>query len=369
MDLIKARVRGLGTTPYTDWFDIAPGTTCLADENPERTHLLLRALATINPQYDCVIENPFKGFPDTELRGGYSKKVYPEKRTIAISVFSADSTLVEALAEINELLYETDRIEVGRRLDYSSWLNFVELASSSRFSEVVDELKLLSERYEHTVPETIAATPPTQRISGALMEQLGVWVQSCAPNATEHDTLAAQVLNTIYRARDFQLARLVVAKHLPRFIHIDKHLPPDQRAQSVVAEHASSQIGGHRLSQYLVETGLDEFLGVDQRGDDGEVRILHHALSDAHPHWQGVLKQAGYAAATATMVDKVQAILLVSLGSIDATPDAAVLDFFRVLGKHCQCIYGCNLRQTAFMTQAGATYDISDICENSADAD
>ena len=74
-------------------------------------------------------------------QNGHTRRINPAKRTIALAVFNATPDLVQELSSIGDWFYETDRIEVGRRFDYSRWINFVELASSTRWSEISSDIE------------------------------------------------------------------------------------------------------------------------------------------------------------------------------------------------------------------------------------
>ncbi len=191
MKLIQARIRGFGTLEESRWFDLGPHLNLFqfTDQNRKDVPFLgknfLRILQTINPTYELQTVKPFADFPKFTRQDGYTRRVIPTKRTVALAVFSATPKLVKELAAVSEWLYETDRIEVGRRLDYSRWINFVELASSTRWSEIsADMLKLLGQAQRltpnlATPPADIIQTlKPTDRIKNELQDQLAHWLQS-----------------------------------------------------------------------------------------------------------------------------------------------------------------------------------------------
>ncbi len=143
MNLIKMKIRGLGTTPETHWLDIGKGLTLFHLPGPETAKAFIKAIQTINPPYHCRTQKPYSDMPKTIKDNGHTRIIKSQKRTVSIGVFTSTPPLVEQLAACSPLFYETDRIEVGRRLDYSRWINFIELASSTRWSEISEEIKEL----------------------------------------------------------------------------------------------------------------------------------------------------------------------------------------------------------------------------------
>ncbi len=141
MKLIKIKTRGPGPIIDTGWLDISSGITAFSFENQERRDGFGLAIEAINPLYEIMRRAPFQLVPGTIISGGYQKKISPSKRTMSFAIFTSDADLVKALSSLSPFLFETDRIETGRRLDYSRWFNFVELASSTRWSEISSHFK------------------------------------------------------------------------------------------------------------------------------------------------------------------------------------------------------------------------------------
>lgn len=69
-----------------------------------------------------------------------------------------DAELAIFFGPFDPSLYELDQVEVGRRLDNSRWLNFVEISQSLKWSDISDKLHLLLEcedgffREKYTLP-------------------------------------------------------------------------------------------------------------------------------------------------------------------------------------------------------------------------
>lgn len=229
MKLIQARIRGLGTFMESRWFDLNPHLNIFQFPEQKYGRRFLRILQTINPPYAIKSLEPFSDFPKYIDQDGHTKRLNPAKRTVALAVFSATPRLVKELAAIDPLLYETDRIEVGRRLDYSRWINFVELASSTRWSEISDDIQTLLNQTQHLAPDQaspvadiIKNLKPTDRIKNSLQNQLVSWLQNLPPEIRKD---SAQLIDTtttaVLRAEHFHAARKIVRDRLPLFVELD----------------------------------------------------------------------------------------------------------------------------------------------------
>lgn len=225
MKLVKARTRGFGPVVETGWFDLSPGLNTFYFEDLSQGFRFLQALQTINPPYSCEELAPFSDFPTHINSRGYRRRIAPEKRTVALGVFAASVDLVRELAEISPLLFETDRIEVGRRLNYSRWSNFVELASSSRWSEVSSDLTKLTTEYGAKVPdlknlvlELTKKLAPSDRIKDNLAKNLTDHLVAFQPALGSDSTIDInELLEKTRRHSSFLQARATVYSRLPLF--------------------------------------------------------------------------------------------------------------------------------------------------------
>lgn len=240
MILVKLRLRGLGEIPETDWIEAGPGLNVVQVRTAAQQTALIEAVATLNPPYRCREVEPFADLPRQITRRGYTRRVVPHKRTIAIGVFNSEPGLVQELAEISPILYETDLIEVGRRLDYSRWVNFIELASSTRWGDIaaeVDDLLatpgLVFGNLEH-LRRRLDTLTPTDRIKGEIMADLAACLEAAAAGATpgDRDRLTG-LLHRVLRARHFAAARKVVKKRLPLLAALDLDRLPSWRFGSL----------------------------------------------------------------------------------------------------------------------------------------
>lgn len=224
MRLRQLKIRGLGSLPETDWIALSVTTTLLRFPDKGVGRQFLKAVQCINPPSDCRIDQPFKDLPlETVSASGYRRVIAPEKRTIVFGIFDTPSSLVRELGAITPPLYETDRVEVGRRLDYSRWINFVEIASSSRWSEVSEDIRnLLNQQSTEgddasNIQRLLAETASSERIKGAKLEQLATWLtglQSRLPEPGDLDDILEKVL----RANRFSEARALIERRLPQFL-------------------------------------------------------------------------------------------------------------------------------------------------------
>lgn len=226
MKVIQARLRGYGPIMASRWFDMSPRLNLLHYPDDGGRVLFLRTLTTINPRSFSRETGPFAELPPFIERRGLIRKIHPEKRTVALATFAATPDLVRDLAAVSPHLYETDRIEVGRRLDYTRWINFVEVASSTRWSEIAEGLQQLMNLAEKGMPEqtaylahSIASLQPSDRIKDGRDTILAEWLQALPTALTGNSRqLAENLLIAVLRAEHFRTARRIVEKRLPLFI-------------------------------------------------------------------------------------------------------------------------------------------------------
>lgn len=228
MKLIKARIRGLGALSESEWFELGPQLNLFqfAGKNgPERGENFLRLLQTINPTYAVRSRRPFADYPHNIDVNGHSRQINPAKRTIVLSVFNAIPDLVHELSSIADWFYETDRIEVGRRFDYSRWINFVELASSTRWSEISSTIEDLLRQARQisptrtTPPDDMSDLRPADRIIGPVQDYLTQWLRQLPPELQQSARQQIAITHTaIMRAAHFKTARAIVRSRLPLFV-------------------------------------------------------------------------------------------------------------------------------------------------------
>lgn len=228
MHLLQFRIIGHPDIPDSPWLEVGAGLTVLQTEKAAQAHALLRMLQTVNPPYECHHRNPFGNFPLYRQNRSYTQRIIPAKRTVALAIFASSPELVDALAGIDPLFYETDRIELGRRRDYSRWTNFVELAGSARWSEIADSVMsawpLIPPHAAQAVDSLRAAMQTwraADRLKGpnavVLKTQLQT-LRSLLPE--EHRSRLDPCFQAIDRAHHFSQAKEVVADRLPVFLSL-----------------------------------------------------------------------------------------------------------------------------------------------------
>jgi len=227
MKLIQAKLRGTGPLLESNWFELSTGLNQFHFVDQQKGTAFLRALQSLHPPVSSKTTDPFKPLPHYEKRGAHTIHIEPAKRTIALGVFGATAILVKELGLLDQNLYETDRIEIGRRLDYSRWLNFVELSSSTRWEEVeagVKELILPLQHYDadryNNLLSRINDLKGSDRVKGDLASDLlsfFIFLTEQQKNAP----LFQETVALIKRAAHFQTARTVVLKRIPFLIYFN----------------------------------------------------------------------------------------------------------------------------------------------------
>lgn len=257
--LSKVRIRGVGDVIDSRWFDIGQRMTCFALPQDFNRTGFLRALQTIKPPYDCHEQQPFKDYPLITRQGKYQKRVRPNRRTIAFTIFTAEPDLVLQLSALSPDLYETDRIEVGRRMDNTRWINFVEIASSTRWSEVQQQILALMAQFSEPslegLYETLSTLKGTDRLKGELREQVDEWLGKTADrvNDAERRERVEQLRFIVQREIHFDRAKEMIVAYLPYFHIIDSS------SLSQVAQPPSSDLLEHIISR------VEELIGQEER--------------------------------------------------------------------------------------------------------
>ncbi|MEE4241015.1 MAG: hypothetical protein V2I36_06085 [Desulfopila sp.] len=239
--LSNVRIRGLGNVIESQWFEVGSSLTFFAVPESFNRQGFLEALQTINPPYNIEKIDPFRNYPTITRQGKFQKRVRPHRRTIAYAIFTAQPLLVEELAEITPHLYEADRIEVGRRFNYSRWVNFVEIAGSSRWSEISREVLSLASENSLLFPasrmDQLNILKETDRVEDDLREYLNaVLLQMLQSESQQKKGKLHELRFAVQRQKHFANARKYVKEQLPLFHLIDSYtfaMPCSQRVAEI----------------------------------------------------------------------------------------------------------------------------------------
>lgn len=385
MKLIQARIRGLGKLEESRWFELSPhlnlfqfpdhkgknGQTTQTVQPPVKNFLKL--LQSINPTYEIQTIKPFTDFPDFTEQGGHARRVNPAKRTVVLAVFSATPSLVQELARVDEWLYETDRIEVGRRLDYSRWINFVELASSTRWSEISDNMQTLLDQANHLAPNLTLpiadiqnSLKPTDRIKDELQEKLAHWLKSLPSTLQKNSQqLIETTMSAVMRAEHFHTARDIVCTRLPLFVVLGNSNPVSgtqgKKANSLhnllhlIANRAKSLANNSMIGEKKFFDELNEQLTTStfsnmtiqlDRSSKGLLTMIdgepiQMTTDEPLSTFRQMQAKAYLAVAFNRVANKTEPILLFAEPeqTLPSTLHDELADFVINISKTCQCLY------------------------------
>ncbi|MEJ2689919.1 MAG: hypothetical protein P8130_08205 [Deltaproteobacteria bacterium] len=283
MRLLRAKVGGHFVLQNSGWFTIHPGCTSIAAPGGSGKSTLLRSLRSINPPSCDSNPAPFAEFPRFITTAGYRRKILPAKKTAVIAVFVCDDPLREKLAAIDPVYWQVDRIEVGRRLDYFRWITFIEIAASSRWSELDQEMVRLRELFREgkAAAELLnffqenASLQGADRVKGALAEDLNTLLDRLIAHASseQQNQHLLKVRRIVNRAKRYQEAVRVVENSIPVFVYLDHScLLSGHISGGVKAENAGRQQTGCR---HCPDLFLYEFLGIarlfQEQDDEGQI--------------------------------------------------------------------------------------------------
>lgn len=228
MQILQAKVRCLKGVVDSGWFKPGHNATLLFGEKRETVSQILKGLEALNPLYDIVLVDPLGDSPQTWQQGKYQRHVIKEKKTAVYAVFSSEPELVKTLVLLDESLIETDRIELGRRLDYSRWISFVELSASARWSDIAGAMHALrtqrtgNEGFHNRADETFfTVCNQTDRIKGELARKCREWLLANTSNWTgDSAPLYKKCLQEVNLHERFKLAGKLVEEYLPPIIRL-----------------------------------------------------------------------------------------------------------------------------------------------------
>lgn len=373
MKLIKARIRGTGKLKESQWFEVGPHLNLMQFSGIhgfENSRNFLRILQSINPTYAILTRKPFSDLPTHTDQNGYTRQINPAKRTIALAVFSATPELVRELIAFGEWFYETDRIEVGRRFDYSRWINFVELAASSRWSEISNDIETLISQSRRLVPDStpppgeLDSLKPADRIIDQLQENLRQWLHKLPLELQQSSRQLIEKTNTaVMRAAHFHTARNIVRSRLPLLVILgtDPELPDLSNLLHMISqrttaegEHSAddSRIFLNKLNDQLTTLQFSDIMlqlkstpdGILLTRDDQPFPMLVEGADGSLFSLRQMQAKAALAIAYSRIVCQSEPILLFD-GPEQMLPTALhpeLADFINNISTTCQCLYTFN---------------------------
>ena len=229
MHLLTFRIVGHPAIPNSHWIHVDRGINVFRSAQADQPRALLQMLQTINPPYDIQTTDPFRDLPGSIAGPGYARKIIPAKKTTTIAVFAASPELVQGLATIDPLYHAADRIEFGRRRDYSRWTNFVELAGSTRWSEIEPTVSNLLSRIGkdgETAADRLRSAAAdlrgVDRIRGDIEGELKEGLEALRPFLPDKALTGLDgCIHAVDRAQHFREARQLAGERLPCFFSLN----------------------------------------------------------------------------------------------------------------------------------------------------
>ncbi len=227
MRLMKVKITTHHQVKNSGWFSVFPEKTLLAGKAGTGKAAILKGIEVINPLGRDRIEFPSEEYPQYLRVGGFQRRIIPEKKTCSFAVFVCDDALRNKLIDIDPVFAETDRIEVGRRMDARRWMTFVEIAGSARWQEIAEDMRFLKDKVAkrkegaETVREfeRFATLKKTDRIKGDVAVFIDNWLKRVTSYLSEqHQEIIDRCLFVAGREERAKQARKVVYEHLPFLI-------------------------------------------------------------------------------------------------------------------------------------------------------
>ena len=238
MQILQIKIRGTTSIHDSGWITLSQRLTIIQGNDDQQRKEFLTTLETINPLFDIHSTVPFHDFPTFSLVHGHKKRIQPHKKTVVYAIYSTSPNLTLELSKIDPKFYETDRIEVGRKLDYSRWVSFVEMSASTRWKEFEELAQPLFQSLPSSVINALSHVVNTyktnDRISDTFSDELTLWMSEIAQILpSDQQPLYQQCLFLIGRAERFNMARRYFESKLPIYIFVDE-IPQLQSSYSLM---------------------------------------------------------------------------------------------------------------------------------------
>lgn len=284
MQILQAKVRCLKGVVDTGWFKPGRKMTILLGKKQERVSQLLRGLEALKPLYDITTVDPLGDHLATWQQGDHRRHVIQEKKTAVYMIFDSEPELVKSLSLLDDSLIETDRIELGRRLDYSLWISFVELPASARWSDIAEDMHALKDQQvgKKGAPQGVDDTffndcKPTDRIKGDLAARCRQWLLAHSSfQSGDSAVLFERCRQKVDLHERFKLSCRFIEEYLPPTVLLQPDTPVRERysfAQIYTDTPATEPLAA------LLQQLSDRFGPAPlKNGDFGRIR---KAISDA----------------------------------------------------------------------------------------
>lgn len=222
MKLAKIKTRYLTNFVDTGWLELKQDITLFVADDSDQIPSFFKLLEAVNPFSSASAH--LYDYPEFIEKGGYSKRVQPAKTTTAYTIFEGDNELVKRLGELDPSLYELDQIEVGRRLDNSRWLSFVEISQSSKWGDIKEGVDRLLETVDascqrHCEPPSLKAS---DRLRGEVGKTISTYLTALLQCVAEPDRkVLKEIIFTANKDQRFQEAIESTYSYLPQLCYVE----------------------------------------------------------------------------------------------------------------------------------------------------
>ena len=167
----RVRVTKYRSIRDSGWFDVERGKTILIGPNEAGKTALLEAIQRINPPIGIRGFDPLRDYPRSEYDDINSGKVQPGHITVVEGVFG----LAPEDKEQIPLEYREYDYVFGRKLDNSSWHDFVGAPPAKKYKDIKKDLARLCAHIDSRVPPPPAGMSPGDPPSTAIIALSHEW--------------------------------------------------------------------------------------------------------------------------------------------------------------------------------------------------
>ncbi len=164
MFLKRARVTKYRSVRDSGWFDVDKGKTILIGPNEAGKTCILEALQRINPPIGIRAFDPLRDYPRSEYDDIVSGKVAPGQVTVVEAIFTLSD---EDRESVPEEFRQYDYV-FGRRLDNSSWHDFLGAPPAKKYGEIKKDLIRFCAHIDSRMPAPQPGMSPAESPSAAI---------------------------------------------------------------------------------------------------------------------------------------------------------------------------------------------------------